>query len=878
MFRQWWEVKRHHPNAILFFRMGDFYEMFFDDALQASEALEITLTTRGKGTDSPAPMCGVPHQTGDQYVARLVRLGFRVAICEQVEDPRTAKGVVRREVVRVVTPGTMTDPRELDAKANNYLAAVRVLGGRVGLAYVDVSTGEFLLSEVSADRAAETGRDQFSRFSPREVLVPEGATDSVPFALPDPPPLLTPVPEWHFGLDEARGLLERHLGVARLDGFGVAGRDAGLAAAGALLGYVQETQKATLDHIDRIQLHDPATSMVVDDTTRRNLELFANARDGSRRGTLLEIVDHTVTAMGGRLLRGWLLAPLLDVGSIAARQAAVGALVDTPAAHRRLRESLRGVRDLERLVGRVTVGTANPRDLAALRDSLLALPAVRDAAAAETSARLGELAEKLDVLPELAAKLAKAVVPEPPLAMREGGIIAEGYHRELDEIRSAGREGKDTLARLETRERERTGIGSLKVRFNQVFGYYIEVSKANLHLVPEDYERKQTLANAERYVTPELKEWERKVLSSEDRARALEYDLFVALRSEVAARAPAIRASAVVVAELDALGSFAEAAVRGDYVRPRVDEGDGLAIVEGRHPVVERLVGGTFVPNDVKLDGDERILIVTGPNMGGKSTYLRQVALITLMAQAGSFVPAREAHIGRVDRIFCRVGASDNLAGGESTFMVEMTETANILNNATPDSLVVLDEIGRGTATFDGLSLAWAVVEQLHDSPRLRAKTLFATHYHELTELALTLDRVRNLHIAAKEHGSQVVFLHKVRPGPSDRSYGIQVARLAGVPRQVTERAFEILENLQREEFGRDGLPKLARHRAEGSAPGQIPLFVPASADSVLTERHRRLLEALRETDPVNLTPMEALGRLSELKALADDPDDDDGG
>jgi DNA mismatch repair protein MutS len=876
MFRQWWEVKSRHPDAILFFRMGDFFEMFHDDARVASEALEITLTSRGKGTDNPAPMCGVPHHAADQYVARLVRQGHRVAICDQVEDPRSAKGIVKREVIRVVTPGTLTDPEALEAKDNSYIAAVRPRGERLGLAYLDLSTGEFLLSELGGERLREEWEDQFARFDPKEVLLPESEDGSHP-EVPDPAgrrPLVTRLPEWRFGVEESRRLLTEHLGVARLTGYGIEEQEAGIGAAGALLGYVQETQKASLAHVDRIALYDPATAMVVDETTRRNLEIVRNARDGSRRGTLIEVLDRTVTSMGGRMLRSWLLAPLLETGAIAARQAAVAALLEDASRRDSLREALRRVRDVERLLGRVTVGTAGPRDLAGLRDSLLALPRCAEEARPLASARVKALVEGFDPLRDLAALLDGALVPEPPVSAREGGLIAEGHHEELAEIRAVSRDGKAYLGRLESRERERTGITSLKVRFNRVFGYYLEVSRANLDRVPEDYERKQTLVGAERFITPELKEYEQKVLTAEERGKEIEHRLFLELREAVAGESGRLRAAAAVVAELDALASLAEAAAREGYSRPTVDEGDELSLRESRHPVVERLGSEPFIPNDVGLDAESRILIVTGPNMGGKSTYLRQVALIALMAQAGSFVPAREARLGRLDRIFCRVGASDNLAGGESTFMVEMTETANILNNASPRSLVVLDEIGRGTATFDGLSLAWAVVEHLHEEARLRPKTLFATHYHELTELALTLDRVRNVHIAAREHGSEIVFLRKVRPGASDRSYGIQVARLAGVPSPVITRATEILENLESEEFGRDGLPKLARHRrgdaARPALTGQMPLFVPAGEEAAASEGERRALELLREADLPNLTPLEALNRLAEIRAALD--------
>jgi len=878
MLRQYRQVKGEHPDAILMFRLGDFYEMFFDDALVASKALSLTLTARGRGTTTEAPMCGVPYHAADGYIARLVGQGYRVAVCDQVEDARLAKGIVKRAVTRVVSPGTITDPAHLQARQPNFIAALAVAGdgadAACGAAVLDLSTGDFRMAEQRGAGARDAVTEFFAGFAPREIVHREGSSPRG--MLPDERldgVLLTSTPSWRFGRDTARRVLLERFGTASLEGFGCEGRDLAIGAAGALLGHLQETQKTDLRHVTRIAWHEAGDTMALDTATRRTLEIVENARDGGRDGTLLEVIDHTRTAMGGRMLRDWLLRPLLRPAAIEERLDAVALLVARPAECSALAAGLDRVHDLERLLARCSLGAANARDLVALRDSLRALPSLAARAIALETPLLTRLLAGLDVLADLEARLAVAVADEPPVSVRDGGLLRDGFNADLDELRALRRDSHAVLAGIETRERARTGVASIKVRYNKVFGYYIEVSNANRHLVPEDYVRKQTLVGGERYITPELKDLEHRILTAQERIAAIEYDAFVALRDEVAAAAPRLRGTAANVATIDALLSLSEAAAEGGWVRPRIADDTRLRIVEGRHPVVERLLRGErFVPNDCEVDTTTRqILILTGPNMGGKSTYLRQVALLVLLAQTGSFVPAATAEVGLVDRIFSRVGASDNLARGQSTFLVEMNETANILNNATPRSLILLDEVGRGTATFDGLSIAWSVAEHLHDTPAVAARTLFATHYHELTELALTKPRVANLRMLVREWNDSIVFLRKVVEGAADRSYGIQVARLAGLPAAVLERAREVLANLERDELARDGRPKLARHAGDAAAggaaaggddaataPAQLGLF-PPEEDPVVT--------ALRGVDVEALTPLQALNILAELKS-----------
>ena len=875
MFRQYRTLKEAHPDAILFFRMGDFYEMFFEDAKIASGVLDLTLTARGKGTDNVVPMCGFPHHQLDGYTPRLVRAGHRVAICDQVEDPKQAKGLVRREVVRIVTPGTLADPDQLDPKTNAWVSSVALVGKRLSAAFLDASTGEFLVWEAAEDDglAWTALADRLRVFEPREIVHAEdlGWADGfrdhhVRGAL------LTPIDAYAFSPSTAEPLLERQLGVASLDGFGLRDRPAALAAAGGLLHYLQDTQRSGLEHINSLRVHEPSRHLLLDPATRRNLELERSLRDGGRQGTFTHTIDETITSAGGRLLRSWLLAPLLDTVEIARRQDAIEEFLRRMDLRRSLRDRLRGVQDIERLLSRAVAGTAAPRDLLGLRASLERLPEILEELGDLRAPLARELIDRLDPCTDVAEHLRQAIVDEPPATLKEGGVIRDGFDERLDEYRTIQRDGRAYIASLESKEREATGIASLKVRFNKVFGYFIEVSKPNLRLVPDRYHRKQTISTGERFVTPELKEYETKVLQAQERIETLELELFVALRTGIATEAARLQAVAAATARLDVLAGLAEVAAQGDFCRPVVDDGAKLNIVGGRHPVVERsLVETRFVPNDTRLESGARaVAILTGPNMGGKSTYLRQVALITLLAQTGSFVPAEEATVGIVDRIFCRVGASDSLAEGQSTFMVEMTETANILHHFTARSLLLLDEIGRGTSTFDGLSIAWAVVEFLNSDPAAAPRTLFATHYHELTELAVELETVLNLRMAVKEWGDSVIFTHRVEAGASDRSYGIQVARLAGVPSRVVERAAEILTNLERDEYGRDGLPRRARRSDDDGAaralPGQGSLFNMMSATDEREEPDplaAEILAELRSQDTTRLTPLEALNLLA---------------
>jgi DNA mismatch repair protein MutS len=868
MLRQYHQLKKEHQDAILMFRMGDFYEMFFDDALSASKVLEITLTARGKGTANAAPMCGVPYHAVDAYVARLVRQGFKVALCDQVEDPRKAKGLVRREVVRVVTPGTFHDPAQTASGEHNFLASLILEGEGMGLAYLDLSTGDLTLSELKGGALWENLMDQIELFSPREILVPEGSDLArlIPAAL-RLKAVVNSAPLWAFSRDSATRALLGLTGAASLAGFGLEDRDLAVRAAGGAIQYLRETQRSDLQHLHRISFYAESDRLVLDATTRRNLEITSNLFNGGAENSLLELLDRTVTPMGSRALRDLLLRPFTRLSQIEPRLDALEAWTRHPLQRARTRESLGRIRDMERLLSRIALKAASPRDFLGLRDSLLALGPLKEAVRGVIGSPLiSELESRLDPLEGIAGLLASGIAEDPPALLRDGGYIRDGFHPELDRLRSIRRDAHGFLASLEARERQRTGIGSLKVRYNKVFGYYLEVSKSNLGSVPEDYERKQTLVGAERFITPELKNYEEQVVTAQERIDELEAALLEEIRQKVAGEAVAIKSTAVAVAEVDLLAGLAETAMAFGYVRPKLRSDGVLRIRGGRHPVVERLQSDQrFVPNDTDLDPEDRqILIITGPNMGGKSTYLRQVALIVLLAHAGSFVPAAEAEIGIVDRIFCRVGASDNLARGQSTFMLEMQETANILHHATPRSLVILDEIGRGTATFDGLSLAWAVAEFLHEEPRLRPKTIFATHYHELTELALTLPRVRNCRIAVREWNDEIRFLYRVEEGTADRSYGIQVARLAGLPREVIQRAGEILCNLERNELDREGVPRLAGERARRlSEPAQIQLFAQ-EPDPV-----RETLRALRTEE---MTPLQALNLLSELKAKLQGP------
>jgi DNA mismatch repair protein MutS len=873
LMRQYAAVKKEHPTALLFFRLGDFYELFFDDAVVAAKELQITLTSRNKEKGIAVPMCGVPYHAAEGYIGKLIRKGFKVAICEQMEDPRLAKKLVRREVTRVVTPGTAADS-SLGSDENNFLAAIAQVGDRVGFAALDLSTGEFRATEFSGEGALRRVQEELEQLRPRELLY--GSTAPL-FEQRDarqpslaraenrrlPPhgsaaPTETPLDDWIFAPDHALPLVENHFGVLSLEGFGLAGRTAAACAAGATLYYVRSTQRGSLDHVDRIGWYERQNCLVLDAVTVRNLELIEPLFAGTDAGlTLFRCIDCAVTPMGKRLLRAWLLRPSLDLQEINGRLDAVHAGIKDIFAREELRHALDGVLDLERLLSRVTLEAANPRDMLALAASLAKLPAIRNASQRLVSERLATLHGLLDELSDVRERIQKTIVPEPPLSFAEGGVVASGVDRELDELRELSRNSKAVLAHIEQRERERTGISSLKVKFNSIFGYYIEVSKSNLHLAPQDYERKQTLVGAERFTTSELKEYEAKILDAQEKIVEIERRIFTELRTAIAGEAKRIRQTALALAEVDVLASFAHVAALRNYCRPQFVDGPGeMEIIDGRHPVIEQqeLMGGSerFVPNDLYLNGaTHNILLLTGPNMGGKSTYLRQTALTVILAQMGSFVPARSAKLDLVDRVFTRIGASDNLARGRSTFMVEMTETAAILHTATARSLILLDEVGRGTSTYDGLAIAWAAVEYLH--ARVRAKTLFATHYFELTELADQLSGVKNFHVSVKEAASGIVFLRKVEPGAADRSYGIEVAKLAGLPIEVVQRAREVLAE---HEFAER---QATSHLSAGARP-------PAAQLTIFTPLSQPVLDKVRDVDLNRLTPLEALNLLAELK------------
>jgi len=875
LMRQYAAIKKEHPTALLFFRLGDFYELFFDDAILAARELQITLTSRNKEKGIAVPMCGVPYHAAEGYIAKLVRKGFKVAICEQMEDASVARKLVRREVTRVVTPGTAADS-SLSSEENNFLAAVASTADRVGFAALDLSTGEFRATEFQGGDAGRRVQEELQQLRPKEVLYGSsaplfetGTREGGPLPLREPTGgdasfAETPLDDWIFAPDHAIPLLENHFGVLSLEGFALAGKPAAAAAAGAILYYVRSTQRGTLEHVDRIGFYERQDCLVLDAVTVRNLELIEPLFAGNHAGiTLFRSIDATVTPMGKRLFRSWMLRPSIELSEINARLDAVEAQVKKTVSREELRRSLDGILDLERLLSRVTLETANPRDVLALAASLTKIPAVHIALGHFETERWKKLHESVDELGDLRQRIDQTIVPEPPISLSDGGVVQSGLDKELDELRNLSRNSKQFLAQIEQRERQRTGIGSLKVKFNSIFGYYLEVSKPNVHLVPADYERKQTLVNAERYTTPELKEYESKILDAQEQIVEIERRLFAELRSAIASEARRIRQTALALAEVDLLASLAHIAALRNYCRPQFDDSSDIEIIAGRHAVVEQQdtqqvasAGDRFVPNDLYLNSSTHtVLLLTGPNMGGKSTYLRQTALTVILAQMGSFVPARSARLGIVDRVFTRIGASDNLARGRSTFMVEMSETAAILHTATPRSLILLDEVGRGTSTYDGLAIAWAAVEYIH--ARTRAKTLFATHYFELTELAEQLSGVKNYHVSVKETGGGIVFLRKVEPGAADRSYGIEVAKLAGLPNEVIERAREVLaehESAERQVTG---------HLSPGAnpSPAQLTIFTPLS---------QPVLEKLREVDLNRMSPLEALNLLAELKRQID--------
>ena len=873
--RQYLDAKRQYRDAIVFFRMGDFYEMFYEDALVAARALELTLTSRSKDAGGNGiPMCGVPFHAAEGYVARLVRKGFRVAICEQVEDPKKAKGLVRREVVRVVSPGTLTDASYLDAREPTFLMAIAASGSRdevFGAALIDLSTGEFSAAEYQGSAGLEALADEVAVLRPREIVISnDQQKPSVAerlAALTRFEPTVTTAEGWTFEPEAARRALLDQLKTHGLEGFGLEGRTWAIQAAGALVSYLRDTQKADLAHVRAIGYRTTSDSLIIDPITLKHLEVLTGS-EGGPQGSLLHEIDRTITSMGGRLLRAWLLRPLCALERIRDRLDAVEELAFRSTERGKFRDTLKGVHDLERLIGRVALGTAGARDLVSLRQSLDTVPRIKLLLDQSQAPLMRSLLAELDDLSDVRGLIERTLIDEPPAVLREGGFTRDGVDPALDELKAISRSGRQVIAEMEDRERSRTGISSLKVRFNRVFGYYIEISKSNLHLAPSDYLRKQTIAGGERFTTPALKEYEEKVLGADERILARELEIFEALRSSVAAEAGRIQDTARALAMLDVLAGLAETAAIGNYTKPHLHDGDELVVADGRHPVVERFADA-FVPNDIDLNGTSRQLVVlTGPNMGGKSTYLRQTALIPLMAQIGSFVPARHAKVPVVDRIFARVGASDNIARGQSTFMVEMQETANILHTATSRSLVVLDEIGRGTSTFDGLSIAWAVAEYLATNAKARPKTLFATHYHELTDLADALPGVVNAHVSAREWKDQIIFLRKIVSGRSDRSYGIQVARLAGLPASVVTRAQEILAGLERDEASRGGRPTLSA-AAGGPPTAQLGLFAaPVDDANKQGEEIRSRLEAI---DIDNTTPRQALELLAELKKLSHD-------
>lgn len=872
MMQQYMETKKEYKDCILFYRLGDFYEMFFEDAITAARELEITLTGKACGLEERAPMCGIPFHAVDGYLTRLVNKGYKVAICEQMEDPKQTKGIVKREVVRIVTPGTNLNTQSLDEGKNNYLMGICYMDNRFGVASVDVTTGDYYMTEVDNGRKL---LDEITKFAPSEIICNEefvlsgvdieGLKNRTNVAV-------SYLDKWYFEEELCEKSLQEHFHVQTLSGLGVTEYTIGTIAAGAVMQYLMETQKNALSHITNIQVYSSNAYMVLDSATRRNLELVETLREKQKRGSLLWVLDKTKTAMGARLLRSMIEQPLIQVEAINHRLDAIEELNQDAITREELREYLNPIYDLERLIGKISYKSANPRDLIAFQSSLEMLPPIKVLLEDAETANLKEIYDKMDPLEDICSLIKDAIAEEPPIAIKEGGIIKEGYNEEVDKLRKAKTEGKGWLAALEEREREATGIKNLRVKFNKVFGYYLEVTNSYQSLVPDTWTRKQTLTNAERYTTPELKELEDVILGAEDKLYALEYELFVEIREHIAGEVMRIQQTAKAIAALDVYVSLAFVAERNQFVRPTINNTGTISIKEGRHPVVEQMISnGQFVSNDTYLDQkNQRISIITGPNMAGKSTYMRQTALIVLMAQIGSFVPASQADIGVVDRIFTRVGASDDLASGQSTFMVEMTEVANILRNATKNSLLILDEIGRGTSTFDGLSIAWAVVEHIADTKRIGAKALFATHYHELTELEGKLDSVNNYCIAVQEAGDDIVFLRKIIKGGADKSYGIQVARLAGVPEPVLERAKEIVMQLTENDIVEKAKnieiktkqKKETKKKEETVDSGQLSMFdgfanMPSTEDILLE---------LRDLDMNALTPMDAMNKLYQIQ------------
>jgi len=860
LMAQYNKIKREYPDTILLFRVGDFFETFDEDAKTASKVLGITLTKRANGKAENVPLAGFPHHALDTYLPKLVRAGYRVAVCEQMENPKFAKGIVKREVVEVVTPGVAFSEKLLDHKRNNYLAALYAKEQIIGISFCDVSTGEFYAYQINQKDL----RNQFGLFSPQEILISKRQKSMLEEIIRkySPATRITTVEDWIYDYEFARDLLLNHFGTQTLKGFGIEKLEVATSAAGAVLNYLKETQKENLGHLNKVSLFNPSDFMQLDIATKRNLEIMFTMQDGTREGSLISILDKTFTPMGGRLLKKWISAPLIKLEPILRRQESVAELVNKKLLRKNIQEELKEIGDLERLTSKICTGRANPRELINLKLSLRKIPLLKqllDSAEAETLKTIGL---KLHQLEEVIEKIEKAITDEPPVNINDGGIIRPGYSPELDELRDITKNAKDWIARFQEKERERTNIPSLKVSYNKVFGYYISVSNTHKEKVPTDYIRKQTLVNSERYITPELKEYEDKILNAEENIAELEYQLFNEVRVFAASFAEQIQENGRLIATLDCFQSFAQCAEEYDYVRPTIDESDIIDIKEGRHPVVERILppGEKFHPNSTFLsNSDTQIIILTGPNMSGKSVYLRQVGLIVLLAQMGSYVPAKEARIGIVDNIFTRVGASDNITAGESTFLVEMQEAANILNNATAKSLILLDEIGRGTSTFDGISIAWAITEYLHENPLVAAKTLFATHYHELNEMASIFPRIKNFKVEVREYDDKVIFLHKVSPGAADHSYGIQVAQMAGLPEFTTKRAKEILQNLESKELTPYEVrkKKIAKYHTRPEDGIQLSLF-EFKDDEIRKE--------ISEIEVNNITPLEALNKLHELK------------
>ena len=859
MMQQYLQVKERYKDCIVFFRLGDFYEMFFEDAELASRELEITLTGRDCGLEQRAPMCGVPHHSAYSYIAKLIQKGYRVAICEQVEDPSLAKGIVKREVTRVVTPGTVIEQLLLDEKTNNYILSVYYENEGYGIAYADISTGEFATLYIAGNNIQEAA-EEISRINPKEIIVnskcimvtklQETIRNKLNIGMRE-------YSDWAFSKKNAEKRIKEHFKVAGLEGLGLSENPLCVRASGALLQYIKDTQRVDLKHISKLDIYYREEHMVIDSWTRRNLEILETLRTKEKKGTLLWVLDKTQTAMGGRLLKKWVEQPLLDCGGIKRRLDAVEELKSSVRLMDRIRECNASVYDVERLLGRIVYGSANARDLLALKQSINVLPQLKETLAGCRTGLLKEVRDSIDPLWDIGELIERSIHPDPPAGIRDGGIIRDGYSAEIDSLKKASRDGRQWVASLEKKERERTGIKSLKIGYNKIFGYYIEITKANLEQAPADYIRKQTLANAERFITPALKEMENTILGAHEKVILLEYNTFVEVREKIAGQMERIKKTAHCIALLDCLYSLAKTAYDNRYVKPVVFKGDSIEIKDGRHPVVEKMMDiGSFVPNDTYLDRNKnQLCIITGPNMAGKSTYMRQVALIVLMAQIGSFVPAAYCRVGIVDRIFTRVGASDDLASGQSTFMVEMSEVANILNNATPGSLLILDEIGRGTSTFDGLSIAWAVIEYLADKKNIGARTLFATHYHQLTELEGNLEGVKNYCIAVREKGDDIIFLRKVIRGGADQSYGIQVAGLAGLPKTVIGRAKEILQKLEETD--------IAKHEQEAA---QAKKEKVCEQLDLFGYRYEGLIREIANTDIDKITPIQAINILSSLK------------